>query len=86
MIQKPNVPAFLVVTKDVDGSWTVRDAGGLLLGRFAKGSAAVRFAERERRSHPTPPVASSNGARPRIQGRLTMAYGRSMRAKLGHDA
>lgn len=65
--------AFLVVGRDVDGGWTVRESGGSLLGRFVSGSEALRFAERERQSNPRLMVASSKGMHPRIRGRLSLA-------------
>lgn len=37
-------PAMLVVGRDVDGSWTVRESAGRLMRRFASAQAAERFA------------------------------------------
>lgn len=42
-------PAMLVVGRDIDGDWTVRESAGMLLGRFSSAQAAQRFAEAERR-------------------------------------
>lgn len=86
MTPESNGAAFLVVGRDVDGSWTVREGGGLLLGRFATGSVALRFAERQRRSRPALSVASSDGARPRLKGRLSLANGRRIDAEDDRNA
>lgn len=77
---------LLVIGRDVDGSWTVRGSAGLLLGRFATVNAARRFAERERRARPALSIASSDGARPRLPGRLTLASGRHHDDAAGRDA
>jgi hypothetical protein len=70
-------PAMLVVGRDMDGSWTLREGAGLLLGRFSSAQAACRFAHAERRGRPTISVAMSAGAPRRIQGRLTLGSGRA---------
>ncbi|WP_380931240.1 hypothetical protein [Sphingomonas arantia] len=70
-----NATEMLVLGKDRDGSWTVREGEGLLLGRFTSSMAAHHFAQAERRSRPSAVIASSNGSRPRIAGRLTLSRG-----------
>jgi hypothetical protein len=68
-------PAMLVVGRDVDGSWTVRERAGLLLGRFCSVEAAQRFAWAERHGRAAVPVATAAGTPPRIHGRLTLGAG-----------
>ncbi|MBB3349963.1 hypothetical protein [Sphingomonas sp. BK069] len=65
-------PALLVVGRDADGSWTVRESAGMLLGRFASAEAARRFAQAERAGQPQVAIASSAGAVARIDGRLSL--------------
>ncbi|MFV0623393.1 hypothetical protein ACBY01_05175 [Sphingomonas sp. ac-8] len=65
-------PCLLVVGQEVDGSWTVHESAGLLLGRFASYQAAQRFACTERDRRPSTAIASSAGAPPRIAGRLKL--------------
>ncbi len=65
-------PAVLVVGRDMDGNWTVRESAGMLLGRFSSAEAAQRFAEAERRGRESNSAASSAGISPRIEGRLTL--------------
>ena len=64
---------MLVVGRDVDGGWTVREGTGPLLGRFTSYAAACRFAERQRRGRPAVQSASSAGSGTRLRGRLTLA-------------
>jgi hypothetical protein len=64
--------ALLVVGRDADGSWTVRESAGMLLGRFASAEAARRFAQAERAGQPQVAIASSAGAVPRIDGLLSL--------------
>lgn len=66
-------PAMLVVGRDVDGGWTVRESAGLLLGRFSSAQAAQRFALAERRGRAAISIATSAGSARRIEGRLTLA-------------
>lgn len=63
-------PALLVVGRDADGSWTVRESAGMRLGRFASAEAARRFAQAERAGQSQVATASSAGMVPRIDGRL----------------
>lgn len=72
--------AMLVVGRDVDGDWTVRESAGMLLGRFASAQAAHRFAEAERRGRASVTVATSAGTPHRIEGRLTLGGGRPAKA------
>lgn len=65
-------PAMLVVGRDIDGDWTVRESAGMLLGRFSSAQAARRFAEAERRGRTSVSVATSAGSRGRIEGRLSL--------------
>lgn len=65
-------PALLVVGRDSDGSWTVRESAGMLLGRFASAPAAARFAREERRGRADIAIAHSAGFHPRIAGRLSL--------------
>lgn len=76
---------MLVVGRDVDDSWTVRESAGLLLGRFASAQAAQRFAEAERRATASTSIASSAGSPQRLAGRLSLASGRSRRIEEDHD-
>jgi hypothetical protein len=62
----------LIVDRDMDGNWTVRDSAGMLLGRFSSEEAAQRFAEAERRGRGSNSVATFAGISPRIEGRLTL--------------
>lgn len=64
--------AMLVVGRDIDGDWTVRESAGMLLGRFPSAHAAQRFAEAERRGRTSVSVASSAGSPHRIEGRLSL--------------
>ena len=68
-------PALLVVGRDTDGSWTVCESAGTLLGRFPSAQAAERFAQGERRGRPAIAVATSAGFAPRIAGRLSLRTG-----------
>jgi hypothetical protein len=68
-------PALLVVGRDTDGSWTVRESAGAMLGRFPSARAAERFAQRERGGRTPIAVASSAGFQPRIAGRLSLRAG-----------
>lgn len=65
-------PTMLVVGRDVDGSWTVRESAGLLLGRFASARAAERFAQTEQRGRSAVSIATSAGSPRRLVGRLTL--------------
>lgn len=67
--------AMLVVGKDADGSWTVRESAGMLLGRFPSAQAAERFAQIERRGRTTIAIATSAGVQPRMAGRLSLRTG-----------
>ncbi|WP_156346989.1 hypothetical protein [Sphingomonas sp. Leaf33] len=58
-------PAMLVVGRDIDGDWTVRESAGMLLGRFSSAQAAQRFAEAERSGADGPPFRSR--ARPAVR-------------------
>jgi hypothetical protein len=78
-VTQPAGPQMLVVGRDVDGSWTVKESAGELLGRFATNVAAASFAERQRKGRPATAIASSAGQRPRLQGRLTLSSGRGSR-------
>lgn len=75
---------MLVVGRDVDGSWTVKESAGELLGRFSTDAAALDFAEHQRRGQPATSMASSAGLRPRLRGRLTLASAQG--AQGGRDA
>jgi hypothetical protein len=68
-------PALLVVGRDTDGSWTVRESAGAMLGRFPSAQAAERFAYGERRGQSSIAIATSAGVLPRISGRLTLKTG-----------
>jgi hypothetical protein len=76
---------MLVVGKDVDGSWTVRESAGVLLARYASWQAAHRFAERARRARPAVSIASSAGVPARLHGRLSIAGGRAARSSGAQD-
>jgi len=65
-------PELLVIGKDVDNSWTVRESAGRLVARFASERAARGYAAAQRRGQPSMSVVSSAGFRPRIAGRLTL--------------
>jgi len=65
-------PAMLVVGRDVDGSWAVRESAGRLLGRFPSAQAAERFARAERGGVSAISIATSAGSARRLQGRLTL--------------
>ena len=65
-------PTMLVVGRDIDGSRTVRESAGLLLGRFASAQAAERFAQTEQRGRPAVSIATSAGSSRRLVGRLTL--------------
>ena len=69
--------AMLVVGRDVDGSWTVRESAGMLLGRFSSVQAAQRFALAERRGSTGVSVAMWAGTTRRIEGRLSLASSRA---------
>lgn len=66
-----------IVVRDADGSWTVRENEGGLLGRFPSWQAAGKFAERMRRSGHGASVAP---ARPtshsRLLGKLSLTRNR----------
>jgi hypothetical protein len=64
-----NGPAPLLVGRDADGSWTVRESAGMLLGRFASAEAARRFAQAERIGRPHIAVAVSATIARRSEGR-----------------
>lgn len=68
-------PALLVVGRNTDGSWTVRESAGALLGRFPSAHAAERFAQGERRGRTAVAIATSAGVQPRIAGRLSLRTG-----------
>ncbi|KQU58810.1 hypothetical protein ASG67_16920 [Sphingomonas sp. Leaf339] len=68
-------PALLVVGRDTDGSWTVRESAGAMLGRFPSAQAAERFAQGERRGRTAIAIATSAGFQPRIAGRLSLRNG-----------
>lgn len=76
VIQHATDGDMLVVGRDVDGKWTVRESAGMLLGRFGDAAAANRFVERERRSHPGVAVPTSLGVRSRLCGTLSLAMGK----------
>lgn len=73
-------PAMLVVGRDIDGDWTVRESAGLLLGRFSSAQAAQRFAEAERRGRTSISVATSAGVPHRIEGRLSIVSNRTLKS------
>lgn len=75
-------PAMLVVGRDIDGDWTVRESAGLLLGRFSSAQAAHRFAEAERRGRTSISVATSAGSPRRIEGRLTIVCDRTRKGSM----
>ena len=83
-IMKSAEPRMLVVGRDVDDSWTVRESAGLLLGRFASAQAAQRFAEAERRATPATSIANSAGSPHRLTGRLSLSSWRSNRLEEDH--
>jgi hypothetical protein len=64
---------MLVVGRDIDGSWTVKESAGELLGRFPTDAAAEAFARGQRKARPETSIACSAGARPRLKGRLSLA-------------
>lgn len=68
-------PALLVVGRDTDGSWTVRESAGAMLGRFPSAHAAERFAQGQRRGRTAIAIATSAGFQPRIAGRLSLRSG-----------
>lgn len=78
-------PDLLVVGRDTDGSWTVREGKGMMLGRFPSADAAQRFAEGKRRGRPETAIATSAGVQARIEGRLSLGA-RRIEAARGHDA
>ncbi len=71
-------PAMLVVGRDIDGDWTVRESAGMLLGRFSSAQAAQRFAEAERRGRTSISLATSAGSPRRIEGRLSLVCNRTL--------
>lgn len=73
--------AMLIVGNDVDGSWTVHECAGELLGRFPTCQASRQFAERQRRARPSLAIASSAGHAPRLSGTLTLSHGRGGRGE-----
>ena len=73
-------PAMLVVGRDIDGDWTVRESAGMLLGRFSSAQAAQRFAEAERRGRTSIAVATSAGVPHRIEGRLSLISDRTLKS------
>lgn len=77
-------PAMLVVGRDLDGDWSVRESAGMLLGRFSSAQAARRFAGAERRGRSAVSVASSAGIPRRIEGRLTLVADRPARGGTVH--
>jgi len=72
-------PAMLVVGRDIDGDWTVRESAGMLLGRFSSAQAAQRFAEAERRGRTSISLATSAGSPRRIEGRLSLVCDRTLK-------
>ena len=75
-------PAMLVVGRDIDGDWTVRESAGMLLGRFSSAQAAQRFAEAERRGRTSIAVATSAGVPQRIEGRLSLVSDRTLKSSV----
>ena len=75
-------PAMLVVGRDIDGDWTVRESAGMLLGRFSSAQAAQRFAEAERRGRTSVSVATSAGVPHRIEGRLSLVSDRTPKGSM----
>ncbi|WP_028967988.1 hypothetical protein [Sphingomonas phyllosphaerae] len=75
-------PAMLVVGRDIDGDWTVRESAGMLLGRFSSAQAAQRFAEAERRGRTSISVAMSAGTPRRIEGRLSLVCDRTLKGSM----
>ncbi len=75
-------PAMLVVGRDIDGDWTVRESAGMLLGRFSSTQAAQRFAEAERRGRTSISVATSAGTPRRIKGRLSLVCDRTLKGSM----
>lgn len=75
-------PAMLVVGRDIDGDWTVRESAGMLLGRFSSAQAAQRFAEAERRGRTSVSVATSAGSPRRIEGRLCLVCDRTRKENI----
>ena len=69
LIIKSVQSAMLVIGRDVDGSWTVRESAGMLLGRFSSLEAAQRFSQADRRGI----TAISAGSPRRIDGRLSLS-------------
>lgn len=70
-----------VVGRDADGSRTVRESAGAMLGRFASTQAAQRFAQGERRDRTANEIATSAGFRPRISGRLSLRNAATLRTR-----
>lgn len=75
-------PAMLVVGRDIDGDWTVRESAGMLLGRFPSAQAAQRFAEAERCGRTSISVATSAGVPHRIEGRLSLVSDRTLKSSV----
>ncbi|MEG8038677.1 hypothetical protein QP166_04680 [Sphingomonas sp. LR60] len=75
-------PAMLVVGRDIDGDWTVRESAGMLLGRFSSARAAQRFAEAERHGRTSVSVATSAGIPRRIEGRLSLICDRPLKGSV----
>lgn len=73
----PVAPPMLVIGRDLDGAWTVREAAGALLGRFKTNASAAHFARRQQRLQPSTSVANASAPRPRLQGRLSLATARA---------
>lgn len=64
--------SVLLVGRDADGSWTVRESAGMLLGRFGSAAAAQRFAEAERQGRCAITIAVSAGVPAWVKGRLRL--------------
>jgi hypothetical protein len=77
-------PAMLVVGRDIDGGWTVRESAGMLLGRFSSAQAARRFAEAERRGRTSISVATSAGITRRIEGQLSLVCDKTAKGSPAH--
>lgn len=73
----PAAPPMLVIGRDLDGAWTVREAAGALLGRFNTNASAAQFARRQQRLQPATAVANASAPWPRLHGRLSLATTRA---------
>ncbi len=81
-VNDPVESAILVIGRDVDGSWTVRESAGMLLGRFTSAQAADRFARVERRGTSVTSIDTSAGTPRRLQDRLTLGFKRQLNSEV----